>query len=69
MDNEEIFLRQLIAHYMSYRAAVLQDDGYMTDLYFGFTNNMKHVLMERFGRSDEELQALIARAERIVAQQ
>lgn len=67
MDNEEIFLRQLIAHYMSYRSAVIQGDGYMTSLYYGFMNNMKHVLTERFGRTDKDLQALIARAEGIVA--
>lgn len=68
MDNEEIFIRQFIAHYMSYRAAILQGDKYMINLYYGYMNNMKHVLQDeqRFGRNAEELQALIANAEQIV---
>ena len=51
MENKEIFLRKLIANYMSYRAAVLQNDGYMINLYYGNTNSMKQVLIERFKMS------------------
>ena len=67
-DNEELFIRRLLAYYMSYRAAVLQNDGYMINLYYGYMNNTKRVLKDkdRFGRTDEELQALIARAEETI---
>lgn len=63
MENEEVFRRQYVAHYMSYKAAVLQKDGFMINLYYGFMNNMKHVLKERFGRSEEELNSMISAAE------
>lgn len=63
MDNEEIFLRQFIAHYMSYRAAALWNDGYMINLQYGYMNNMKRVLVSRFGRSEKELRDVIAQIE------
>ena len=68
MDNEEIFLRQFIAHYMSYRAAVLWNDGYQINLNYGYMNNMKRVLKERFGRTDQELQEVIAVIEDITTE-
>ena len=67
MDNVEIFIRQFIAHYMSYRAAVLWNDGYQINLQYGYMSNMKRVLKERFKRSDKELQELIAVIEDITA--
>lgn len=68
MNNEEIYMRMLIAHHMSLETAKLQGDGYMINLYYGFMNNTKHVLKdkERFGRSEEELQEVIAVIEDIV---
>lgn len=68
MDNEEIFFRQFIAHYMSYRAAVLWNDGYQINLNYGYMNNMKRVLKERFGRTDQELQEVIAVIEDITTE-
>ena len=59
MENKEIFLRKLIANYMSYRAAILQNDGYMINLYYGYTNSMKQVLIERFKMSSEDIVDLI----------
>ena len=66
MDNEEIFLRQFIANYMSYRAAILQNDGYMINLYYGATNSMKQVLIERFGKSSEDIVDLIGVIEEVI---
>ena len=66
MDNEEIFLRMLIAHYMHYRAAVLQNDKYQITLQYGYMNNMQRVLKLRFGRTEEELQDMIAVMEEVI---
>ena len=66
MDNEAIFWRMLIVHYMHYRAAVLQNDGYHINLQYGFTNNMKRVLKVRFGRTDDEIQDVIAVMEEVI---
>ena len=66
MQNEEIFLRMLVAHYMKYRAAVLQNDGYQINVQFGYMNNMKRVLKDRFGRTEEELQDMIAVMEEVI---
>lgn len=68
MDNVEIFIRQFISHYMSYRAAVLWNDGYQINLQYGYMSNMKRVLKERFKRTDKELQELIAVIEDITAE-
>lgn len=68
MDNVEIFIRQFISHYMSYRAAVLWNDGYQINLQYGYMSNMKSVLKERFKRTDKELQELIAVIEDITAE-
>ena len=66
MESEEIFLRKLIANYMSYRAAILQNDGYMINLYYGDTNSMKQVLIERFGKSSEDIVDLIGVIEEVI---
>ena len=66
MYNEEIYMRMLIAHYMHFRAAVQQNDGYQRRLQYGFMNNKTRVQEERFGRTDDELQDMIAVIEDIV---
>lgn len=66
MENKEIFLRKLIANYMSYRAAILQNDGYMINLYYGYTNSMKQVLIERFKMSSEDIVDLIGVIEEVI---
>lgn len=66
MENKEIFLRKLIANYMSYRAAILQNDGYMINLYYGDTNSMKQVLIERFKMSSEDIVDLIGVIEEVI---
>ena len=65
-EREEILIRKMIADYLSYRAAVLQKDGYMTNLYYGSMNNRKHQLIGEFGRTDAELQVAIANAEAMI---
>lgn len=65
-DIEEILVRKMVADYLSYRAAVLQKDGYMINLYYGNMNNRKHQLIGEFGRTDAELQAAIANAEAMI---
>ncbi|MBQ9613995.1 MAG: hypothetical protein IJV14_15630 [Lachnospiraceae bacterium] len=65
-EREEILIRKMIADYLSYRAAVLQKDGYMTNLYYGSMNNRKHRLISEFGRTDAELQVAIANAEAMI---
>ena len=65
-DREEVLVRKMVADYLSYRAAVLQKDGYMINLYYGSMNNRKHQLIGEFGRTDAELQAVIANAEEMI---
>lgn len=65
-EREEILIRKMVADYLSYRAAVLQKDGYMVNLYYGNMNNRKHQLIGEFGRTDAELQAAIANAEAMI---
>ena len=65
-EREEILIRKMVADYLSYRAAVLQKDGYMVNLYYGSMNNRKHQLIGEFGRTDAELQAAIANAEAMI---
>lgn len=65
-EREEILIRKMVADYLSYRAAVLQKDGYMINLYYGNMNNRKHQLIGEFGRTDAELQAAIANAEAMI---
>lgn len=65
-DREEVLIRKMIADYLSYRAAVLQKDGYMVNLYYGSMNNRKHQLIGEFGRTDAELQTAIANAEAMI---
>lgn len=66
VEREEILIRKMIADYLSYRAAVLQKDGYMIKLYYGSMNNRKHRLISEFGRTDAELQVAIANAEAMI---
>ena len=33
--REELLIRKMIADYLSYRAAILQKDGHMINLYYG----------------------------------
>ena len=65
-EREEILIRKMVADYLSYRAAVLQKDGYMVNLYYGNMNNRKHQLIGEFGRTEAELQATIANAEAMI---
>ena len=66
VEREEILIRKMIADYLSYRAAVLQRDGYMISLYYGSMNNRKHRLISEFGRTVAELQVAIANAEAMI---
>lgn len=65
-EREEILIRKMIADYLSYRAATLQNDGYMINLYYGNMSNRKHLLNQEYGRTDDELQAAIAKAEEMI---
>lgn len=64
--REELLIRKMIADYLSYRAAILQKDGHMINLYYGSMSNRKHSLNMEFGKSDDELQAVIANAEEMI---
>lgn len=65
-DREKLLIRKMIAAYLQYRVAVAQKDGYMIRLYYGHLDIWKHALNREYGKTDNELQAVIARVEEII---
>lgn len=65
-DREKLLIRKMIADYLQYRVAVAQKDGYMIRLHYGNMGIWKHALSREYGKTDKELQAVIARVEEII---
>lgn len=65
-DREKLLIRKMIAAYLQYRVAVAQKDGYMIRMYYGDMGIWKHALSREYGKTDKELQVVIARVEGII---
>lgn len=58
--TRQVFEKSLVEQYRMYREAIEKKDGYEINLRFGMMNNMKRVLMQEYGLTGDEVQALIA---------
>ena len=62
MADRQTFERSLQDHYMEYRKAIDQKDGYGIHLHYGAMNNMRRVLESDYGYTEEGIQGLINEA-------
>ena len=62
MADRQTFERSLQDHYMEYRKAIDQKDGYSIHLHYGAMNNMRRVLESDYGYTEEGIQGLINEA-------